>query len=424
MSACVRLRTGTRRMCNAPLTIITTKAAGSAAAAISTSGSIVSRSPGSVGFGAGKSSSAPKISAKIPPAIRMPWLVTQISETNSSRAKTRSATPAAFAASVPSAKSAITIAMTPITPGKIRLGLESSKISPKVPRVKSRSAICGSTTTCRKVSIRFGSFVSTRAPASNSVIRRPATSTLFPSALCSTSATSLATKSTTFSRAASSSRTDALFRTASSAHRALRPRANAIFCATATVSFSTFCRRSPLMSLPEESTGCAAPMFVAGAMAATCPAIVMNIPADTARAPAGETYVMTGTRELSKRPVIRNVECARPPGVSIWKATAAAPCPSARATMRSTYCAVTGLMTPSIFPNSTVRSSAGAGCPRATPAPMTASQTTFLPPLNERLARCTIAEELLYVERPGSPAAEGRRVNPAVRLRRNGVGVL
>src|SRR3989442_10152969 len=125
--------------------------------------------------------------------------------------------------------------------------------------------------------------------------------------------------------------------------------------------------------------------------------------AAAARAPAGETYVMTGTRELSKRPVIRNVECARPPGVLIWKATAAAPCASARATMRSTYCAVTGLMTPSIFPNSTVRSSAGAGCPRATPAAMTASQTTFLPPLNERLARCTIAKELLYVERQDHP---------------------
>src|SRR2546422_514625 len=50
--------------------------------------------------------------------------------------------------------------------------------------------------------MRFGSTVSTRAPAIVRVVGRPATSTLFPSALCSTSATSLATKSTTCIRAA------------------------------------------------------------------------------------------------------------------------------------------------------------------------------------------------------------------------------
>ena len=43
------------------------------------------------------------------------------------------------------------------------------------------------------------------------------------------------------------------------------------------------------MSPPELSTGWAAPMFVAGAIAATVPAIVMNVPADAARAPEGAT---------------------------------------------------------------------------------------------------------------------------------------
>ena len=41
----------------------------------------------------------------------------------------------------------------------------------------------------------------------------------------------------------------------------------------------------------------AAPMFVEGVMAATSPARVMNVAADPARAPAGVTYVMTGTGE-------------------------------------------------------------------------------------------------------------------------------
>jgi len=58
------------------------------------------------------------------------------------------------------------------------------------------------------------------------------------------------------------------------------------------------------MSPPLESTGWAAPMLVAGAIAATCPAIVMNVPAEAARAPAGATKVTIGTRVERKRAVI------------------------------------------------------------------------------------------------------------------------
>ena len=90
------------------------------------------------------------------------------------------------------------------------------------------------------------------------------------------------------------------------------------------------------MSEPFESTGWAAPMLVVGAIAATCPAIVMNVPADAARAPGGATKVTIGTRAFRKRPVILYVESMRPPGVSITNTIAAACLDSPSSTMRST----------------------------------------------------------------------------------------
>ena len=59
------------------------------------------------------------------------------------------------------------------------------------------------------------------------------------------------------------------------------------------------------MSPPALSTGWAAPMFVAGAIAAIVPAIVMKVPADAARAPDGATYVTTGSGALRNAVVIR-----------------------------------------------------------------------------------------------------------------------
>ena len=58
------------------------------------------------------------------------------------------------------------------------------------------------------------------------------------------------------------------------------------------------------MSAPFESTGCAAPMFVAGAIAAMFPAMVMNVPAEAARAPWGATKVTIGTLAERNRAVI------------------------------------------------------------------------------------------------------------------------
>ena len=46
-------------------------------------------------------------------------------------------------------------------------------------------------------------------------------------------------------------------------------------------------------------------MFVAGAIAATAPAMVMNVPADAARAPDGATYVTTGSGALRNEVVMR-----------------------------------------------------------------------------------------------------------------------
>src|SRR6266508_6459506 len=89
----------------------------------------------------------------------------------------------------------------------------------------------------------------------------------------------------------------------------------------ATASFRTF----SLSMTPDTPTGWAAPTFVPGAMAATEPDSRMNVPADAARAPDGETYVMTGTGEFRMAFVIFRVEESRPPGVSMVMRTAIAP---------------------------------------------------------------------------------------------------
>ena len=57
-------------------------------------------------------------------------------------------------------------------------------------------------------------------------------------------------------------------------------------------------------------------MLVPGAMAATCPAIVMKVPADAARAPLGDTYTTTGTLAFRIALTIMRVDSTRPPGVS------------------------------------------------------------------------------------------------------------
>jgi hypothetical protein len=131
-------------------------------------------------------------------------------------------------------------------------------------------------------------------------------------------------------------------RTASIAHSTFRPRSSAIDSAKAAVKFSTFSAMtsswvfrgsSPSSfldggrSCPEGmiETGWAAPMLVPGAMAATCPAMVMNVPAEPAQAPRGETNTSTGTSALRMALTMSLVELRRPPGVSSSRTSASAP---------------------------------------------------------------------------------------------------
>src|SRR5438046_2114142 len=78
----------------------------------------------------------------------------------------------------------------------------------------------------------------------------PATSIVRPSARATTSSRSLATKSTTFSRAASSAVMETLLRTALAAHSTLRPRLCAIASLNEAVKLTIFRPIVPLMSSP------------------------------------------------------------------------------------------------------------------------------------------------------------------------------
>ena len=67
-------------------------------------------------------------------------------------------------------------------------------------------------------------------------------------------------------------------------------------------SIDTSERSSPSSRVPpppDTLIGDAAPMLVPGAIAAMWPANVMNVPADAAQAPFGETNTITGTSALS-----------------------------------------------------------------------------------------------------------------------------
>jgi hypothetical protein len=113
-------------------------------------------------------------------------------------------------------------------------------------------------------------------------------------------------------------------RTALSAHSTLRFRSLAIDSMNAMVNFSAFSAATSRRSLsssrspppPLALTGEAAPMLVPGAMAATCPARVMKVPAEAAQAPRGATYTTTGTRALRIAWMMSLVEESSPPGVS------------------------------------------------------------------------------------------------------------
>src|ERR1700687_238061 len=84
-------------------------------------------------------------------------------------------------------------------------------------------------------------------------------------------------------------------RTALSAQSALRPRSTARPRILATEFSISLARRSEFRLLPLASIGVAAPITVLGAIAATCEAKVMYVPADAAWPPDGHTYTTTRT---------------------------------------------------------------------------------------------------------------------------------
>ncbi len=98
---------------------------------------------------------------------------------------------------------------------------------------------------------------------------------------------------------------------------------------------------------PDRPTGCAAPTFVPGAIAATCAESRMKVPAEAAREPAGETKAITGRRAFRIACVISRIEESSPPGVSIVSRTAVAPSSWARSISRVMWSATKGSTTPS-----------------------------------------------------------------------------
>ena len=115
-----------------------------------------------------------------------------------------------------------------------------------------------------------------------------------------------------------------LSRTACSARVTFRWRASARDRTYAAVSDATFFAIVSSIFCPSPETGCAAPMCVPGAMAATSAAIVSTNPADAARAPDGATNTTTGARDVIMRETIVRVDSRSPPGVRRTKTTSVA----------------------------------------------------------------------------------------------------
>src|SRR5438094_563538 len=315
--------------------------------------------------------SEPSAIETIPPTASTPWLVTLTSAMKSTMANRMSSRPAKLIGRLWKAKNARISEMPPMTPGRTAPGVDSSKMSPSVPSIISTYATFGSVITASTRSRKPISIGLATASRVASVTGPCDVFTVRPSSFVSRSGMESAMKSTTFSRTASRSVTDTDWRTAFSPHSALRPRSMAIVRMNAAASFSTL-RMLSLSMPPPTDTGWAAPMFVAGAMAATWAAMVMKTPAEAARAPVGPTHTTTGISALSRRWQIARIERSRPPGVSSWMTSACAPPAFARVSALSMRRSVTGLMTPSM---TTVATGAGAADAGAAASRTSATRT-------------------------------------------------
>ena len=180
---------------------------------------------------------------------------------------------------------------------------------------------------------QFISTRTTRAPAVRITTVRPSNlRTVRPSSFAINCPTSGTTMSMSGGSApmASTSVNDRLSRTASSASFAFRPRPVAHVLAAAATSDAIFFAIVSSSFSPLPCTGCAAPMCVPGAMAATSAAMVIRNPADAARLPDGPTNTATGVLADSMRDTMEWVESRRPPGVRSVNTRRAAPSRSAR----------------------------------------------------------------------------------------------
>ncbi len=257
-----------------------------------------------------------------------------ISATSSPTPRMHSARAPALTGSIWKATPAMRTQIAPTTPGTMVPGWNSSSMMPITPSMAMRYAICGSASACSTRSRMVHSTVRSSAPAVCSRRVSPPSCTSRPSIFRKSSGTSSATRSITFSRSASVAVIETLSRTAFSAQSTLRERRSAMPCTKAAVSFSIFfsiVSTSEFFSTPPPPmpTGCAAPMLLDGAMAATWAASVMNTPAEPARAPGGPTHTTTGTLADSSAWTMSRVDASSPPGVSMRIRTASAPCASA-----------------------------------------------------------------------------------------------
>ncbi|OLD75578.1 MAG: hypothetical protein AUG87_12505 [Candidatus Rokubacteria bacterium 13_1_20CM_4_70_14] len=199
--------------------------------------------------------------------------------------------------------------------------------------------------------------------------------TVRPSIFSRRSGIESATRSTTLRRTASRSVIETAWRTAFSAQSAFRPRSSATVRMNAAASFSIFFIIVLSTVPPPSMTGDAAPMLVAGAIAAMCAASVMKTPAEAARAPVGATKMMTGTSAPNIRWTIARMDRSSPPGVSSWMTSAWARSLCARSSASPTRRSVTGLITPSMSIFAT-----GAGAATARPGPSSAASATSASP--------------------------------------------
>ena len=74
----------------------------------------------------------------------------------------------------------------------------------------------------------------------------------------------------------------------------------------------------------------------------------MNVPADAARAPGGDTYTTTGNGEANMSSTISRVDSRSPPGVLSWTISISAPVSCASSIALEKCFASSGVIAPSI----------------------------------------------------------------------------